>query len=430
MELLGLFGALSTDLWHPNRSLEPLLHNDHIHIGPNFGSLWTPSTAIARAEGEGLGYLAASNYYDFRFYPEFAKECLEKGIFPGLGLEIITEVNASNPVRFNDPANPGRCYLCGIATAGIMSPSSDVQALLDQIRDNDSERIRGMIKAINSKMASLEIGVHLTEEGIINSLVPSYGCDPTAIVLQERHLAAALQEALFALDGPDNDSATRKAAGEVKDPKDPVEVQNSLRSRLMKAGKDCYVEEKFPDFKDSVRAIRKLEGIPCYPILADGTDNTTEYEQDPTMLAVDLIRHGIYMVQFITGRNKIATVERYMAAMDKVGILATVGTEHNTPSILPLTPACSDGPLTPDLLQKFWEGACVAAAHQLLVMRGEQGFIDSGGDRVDPHDLIQIGNSLIRQVNPNTVNRGVACSECYRFSGQEHQPWCSHRRRE
>ena len=58
----------------------------------------------------------------------------------------------------------------------------------------------------------------------------------------------------------------------------------------------------------------------------------------------------------------------------------TAGTEHNTLDMLPLEPMCIRGLSVPDEIKDiFWEGACVAAAHQFLTSHGECGFVDDKG---------------------------------------------------
>jgi hypothetical protein len=56
-------------------------------------------------------------------------------------------------------------------------------------------------------------------------------------------------------------------------------------------------------------------------------------------------------------------------------LVVGAGTEHNDAVWIPLLPACKQAtPLTDDLLEIFWEGACVAVAHQYLRAKGKNGF--------------------------------------------------------
>ena len=66
--------------------------------------------------------------------------------------------------------------------------------------------------------------------------------------------------------------------------------------------------------------------------------------------------------------------------MRGAGLVLTAGTEHNTRDMLPIEPTCIDGrPIADEIREIFWEGACVVAAHQYLVMRGEPGYVDLQG---------------------------------------------------
>jgi hypothetical protein len=57
-------------------------------------------------------------------------------------------------------------------------------------------------------------------------------------------------------------------------------------------------------------------------------------------------------------------------------------------------------PLNERLRQINFEGACVIAAHQYLVSKGLEGYIDSSGyaDRTKRKDFIELGESLIQSV--------------------------------
>jgi hypothetical protein len=67
--------------------------------------------------------------------------------------------------------------------------------------------------------------------------------------------------------------------------------------------------------------------------------------------------------------------------MRAAGLAVTAGTEHNTLDLIPIEPTCKSGvPIPDDLKQIFWEGACVAAAHQFLTLHGQRGFVDAAGN--------------------------------------------------
>lgn len=380
----------------------PLPHNAHVHMPPNFSAFDTVEQVVELAAQQHMALVCASNYYDHRVYEPFARRCFDAGVFPLFGLEIILydEGLARRRVRTNDPNNPGRVYLCGLGTPFIGQPPAGVADTLGLIRRNDERRMRAMIDRINGVLDVRGVGCRLAYEAIVDGLVRRHGAEADSIVLQERHLAQALQETLFATAESDPSVLDRAAPGALKTPGDPVKVQNDLRSHLMKAGGPAYVDEEFVDFATAKAVILGLGGIPCYPILGDGASPLTEFEADVDTLIESLRAWGVHMAQFIPRRNSLELVERYAEPLRDAGIVLTVGTEHNTLELIPLQPACAGGvALTPRLMELFFEGACISAAHQVLVSRGLPGYVDGAGNRVgDSADLAGIGAGLIGQV--------------------------------
>ena len=167
----------------------------------------------------------------------------------------------------------------------------------------------------------------------------------------------------------------------------------------MKAGRPAYVDEEFVDFNAATAMILEMGGIPCYPILGDGASPMCEFEESPEQLIEDLRARSIHMAQFIPRRNTLEVVERYAGPVRDAGIVLTVGTEHNTLELIPMQPACRAGvPLTDELMEYFWEGACISAAHQVLVSRGEPGYVDAQGRLIgDSARLARIGANLVEQ---------------------------------
>jgi hypothetical protein len=197
-------------------------------------------------------------------------------------------------------------------------------------------------------------------------------------------VAKAVQEAFFAavpasqrVDKLTHIFGTAPKAG----PEDAVKVQNEIRSHLMKAGKPGFVEETFINFEQAYRLILELGGIPCYPTLADGTTPICGYEEPVEKLIGELKARRIYCAEYIPIRNKPDVLSRYVKTVRKAGIVVLGGTEHNTLDLLPIEPTCLNGvPVPEDIKDIFWEGACVAAAHQFLTLHGECGFVDNNGN--------------------------------------------------
>ncbi len=405
MSCSAIVDELFSELSVPQRAEQhpPLPHNDHLHLPPNFSAFDTVEQAVELGAEQGLALLCASNYYDYRIYRRFGRRCAQRGIFPVFGLEIIVfdEELAGQGIRVNDPNNPGRMYVCGLSVVRFDPLPPRAGQTLGEIRTRDEQRMRKMIDLLNEQMARAEAGVSLSYEEIVEGLVRRHGVAPEAVCLQERHLAQAYQEALCA-GGMERGAALaeRVIGAKLSDPGDPVAMQNDLRSHLMKAGRPAYVEEKFVTFARARETILEMGGIPCYPILGDGASPICEFESSPEALRDELCARGFFMAQFIPRRNSLELVERYARVLREAGIVLTVGTEHNTLELIPLRPACRGGqPLSAELEQLFWEGACVCAAHQVLVARGERGFVDGEGNLcADPRELAVVGAELIAQM--------------------------------
>jgi hypothetical protein len=215
-------------------------------------------------------------------------------------------------------------------------------------------------------------------------IVRRHGSDRKTVYLQERHIAQAFQEAAFA-KAPASErleklSTVFGTATKARNADDSVGVQNELRSYLMKAGKPAFVDETFIGFDEAFKLILELGGYPCYPVLADGNNPICPFEEPVSKLIENIQKRSIFAAEFIPVRNAPDVLEKYVKAMRAAGVVVTAGTEHNTLDLIPIEPTCKGGvAISEELKAIFWEGACVAAAHQFLTLHGEVGYVDSSG---------------------------------------------------
>ncbi len=362
--------------------------NTHIHLPPNFSAFESVTQAVDLAAEQGIGALGVSNYYDYEVYGDFVRSARHKGIFPLFGIEIICMDDALRGagIKINDPGNPGKIYFCGKGITRFDRMTSDAAALLDVIRLNDATRMAQMVEQMERIFVERGVRTGVDEPAVVDMIVRRHGCDRRTVYLQERHISQAFQEALFSSVRPaERIEALNKvlgAATHAGHPDDFVTMQNDIRSRLMKAGKPAFVDETFVSFEDAYRLVLELGGIPCYPTVADGSSPISQVEQSPAKLIAAIEGWRIHAVEWIPVRNKVAVLREYALAMREAGLAVTAGTEHNTLDLIPLDPFCQDGPVPDDLRALFWEGACVVAAHQFLVLHGECGFVDGAGS---PH---------------------------------------------
>jgi hypothetical protein len=362
-----------------------LKNNSHIHLPPNFSAFTTMQQVIDLAVAQDVRVIGVTNYYDYRVYREFAKAAKKAGIFPLYGLEIISLVDelVKGGVKVNDPGNPGRMYICGKGVTRFDPVAGEAGAILEKIRRADVERMCEMVaKAAEVfRKAGADLGV--TEASVKQMVVRRHNCPAAIVYLQERHIAQAFQEAIFAkVPAEKRAELLTKAYGVA--PKAPVDdavkTQNEFRSNLLRAGKPAFVVESFVSDAEARKMILAMGGIPCYPTLADGTSPLCPYEETPEKLIANIQGMGVTMAELIPVRNAPEVLAKYVKAMRAAGIAVVGGTEHNTLDLIPLEPTCVKAAAVPDDVKAiFWEGACVIAAHQDLVDKGETGFVDATG---------------------------------------------------
>ena len=82
----------------------------------------------------------------------------------------------------------------------------------------------------------------------------------------------------------------------------------------MKAGRPAFVAESPVSFDDAYRLVLEMDGIPCYPTLADGASPVCPWEEPPEALAQRVLERGIHAAELIPNRNRPAVVDAYVAA--------------------------------------------------------------------------------------------------------------------
>jgi hypothetical protein len=369
-------------------ALPPHHFNLHVHLPPNFSAFTTLPEALDLAAAQNVRVLGASNYYDYSIYGLFQSLAAGRGIHAVFGMEVICLEPAlrDRGVRINDPGNPGKMYLCGKGLSRLATPppTSRGAELLTKVRVADAARMARATTALAATFADRGLPTSLTADTIIDAISRRHACPRDTIVLQERHVAQAFQEAAFAVPQHARAESLARLLGVApKSPDDPVAVQNDIRSCLMKSGKPAFVEETFISFPEARDLVLGLGGYPCYPILADGTSPICPFEADPDALATELLARNIHAAELIPVRNEPAVVLHYARTLRARGIAVSAGTEHNTLDRIPLAPACKGGQAIPPEAQAiFWEGACVAAAHQHLAASDQPGLVDASGN---PH---------------------------------------------
>jgi hypothetical protein len=363
--------------------------NTHLHLPPNFSAFSTVEDAVETAAREGARVIGSSNFHDFGVYDRLASAAQEHGVAALFGLEFISVLQDEQRrgVKINDPANPGRAYICGKGIPAPTEPSPGTTAFMDDAKASNEARTRHMVDLMGDLFAAAGVPLEVSYGSIVTDVATRADVPEAWVVLQERHVALGFQEALFAALPPHRRTAaltqvygtTPTAASD-----DAIATQGELRSRLMKAGCPAFVEETPIPFTDGLAFVLGLDAIPVYPTLADGVEPLCGFEDPVEDLIERLGGYGIHGAELIPVRNSPQVVERYVRAWRDAGLFAMVGTEHNTQERIPVGPTCRDGiPLSPTVLDICWEGTCVVAAHQHLRQQGQPGYVDDEG-RLNP----------------------------------------------
>jgi hypothetical protein len=376
--------------------------NTHIHTPYSFSAFESIEEAVACARREQIAVLGISDFNTVEGFERFGELCRRNRIHPLYNIEFIalSREDKREGKRFNDPKNPGVMYFCGKALRVPVCFGRESRATLEALREGGRTRIATMIATLNDYLATRGLELSFDYDDIKARYAEN--------TVRERHIAKAL---FHAFDRRFEDYRRLEAyrrlfddAAFTADLGDRVHMQNLIRARLLKAGTPVFVEEREEAFLTPQR-LRELildgEGVPCYPVLADDSAELNERERDPEALAAYLREQEIHAVEFIPQRNGLKHLSRYVRLFRERGFCITFGTEHNTPARGSLIPAArGQTPLTDELGHIGYEGACILAAHQQLVIEGKKGYVDRRGRRCvgveQMSELARFGNEVIR----------------------------------
>lgn len=384
-----------------SKSMKALWVNGHFHTPFSFSAFTEMEQAFRMAEAEGVQVLGINDFYTTDGYAEFASLASKYKIFPLFNIEFMSlqkDLQEAN-VRVNDPMNPGRTYLSGKGLTFPLVIEDKQKKLLQLVQQESNFQTTEMVEKLNTLLAELQAGFGFT----FDELKAKYAKN----LLRERHIAMALR---LAIDEKFNTSDEKKSfytrlfsGKEVKsDLEDVASLENEIRGNLLKSGGRAFVPEDpkaFLSLEQVTDIIINAGGIPCYPVLLDDAKgNITDYERSKLLLFETLKSKGIYSLELIPGRNTFAVLKDFVDFFRSKNFLITFGTEHNTPQLDPMKVTCSGGvELDAEMERIGYEGACIIAAHQYLVARGEEGFLDKDGvAKMKKYEAFaELGNAVI-----------------------------------
>ena len=378
-----------------------LLVNGHFHTPFSFSAFTEIEQAFRMAQAEGVQVLGINDFYTTDGYSEFAVLSQKYQIFPLFNIEFMALQNdlQAQGIRVNDPANPGRTYLSGKGLTQPLKIGKTELALLEQVQHESNVQTAEMLEKLNVLLKELKAGFNFDFE----KLKAKYAKN----MLRERHIAKALRIAIdekFSL--PEEKKAFYVQVFSGKDVKSALNdvpgLENEIRGNLLKAGGRAFVPEDpkaFLSLEQVKDIIISAGGIPCYPVLLDDVKgNFTDYEGNFIQLYETLVSKGIFSLELIPVRNSFEVLKNFVTYFRSRNFLITFGTEHNTPQLDPVKVSCRGGvELDEELTRIGFEGACIIAAHQYLVAKGEEGYLDMNGiAKADEYDsFVELGQAVI-----------------------------------
>jgi len=389
------------ELLNRKSPLKPVPVNSHFHTPYSFSAFESIGQTVSMAVSEGVGILGINDFYTTAGYDEFSAICLQRRVFPLYNIEFIglSKDQQAKNIRVNDPNNPGRTYFSGKGLDYPVSWDRTTLQIVESIRRENLNQIITMILRVNELLESINAGFTVS----IEEIESRYARD----LVRERHIAKILRIKMMEVYRTDDKRRTflSKLFGG-KEPAAPLHsipaVEEEIRSRLLKAGGSAFVpedEKAFLPVEEIIRIILNAGGIPCYPVLLDDKNgNYTDFERDfPAMLAY-LKERNICAVELIPGRNAFDKLKEFILYFYQNGFIILLGTEHNTPQLIPVTVSCRNNvPLDNYLLGIGYEGACVVAAHQYLRAKKKTGYVDSSGkaDVSQRQYFAELGHEII-----------------------------------
>lgn len=377
--------------------------NGHIHSPYSFSAFDDLEQAFRMAVDEGVKVLGINDFNTTEGYHEFYQLSSKYNVFPLFNIEFmgLMKDKQREGIRINDPNNPGRIYFSGKGLDYPVSIGKESEKQISGIINESHQQVKAMIIKLNENLKEISPGMELDFDEIRKRY--------TRGMVRERHLARALRLMVF----ENIESATERIAffKKLYGGKEPVAemdniaaVENEIRSRLLKAGGLAFVEEDpeaFLELEQIISIITDAGGIPCYPVLLDDANGRfTEFEGDMESLYQNLKSYNVSCIELIPGRNDHIILKRFVSWFREKGFTVLFGTEHNSPSLDPLTVSARGGvDLDEELRLVSYEGACDIAAHQYLRAKGEEGYVFSSKEPMEKEKIgfTQLGAAVIEK---------------------------------
>ncbi len=375
--------------------------NSHFHTPFSFSAFQELRQVFEMATAENVDILGINDFYTTAGYEEFHDLSMEYNKFPLFNIEFmgLLKEEQKNDIRVNDPNNPGRTYFSGKGLDYPVSLEGTSLKKLETVMAESEKQTKEMFNLASEHLASIDPALELDYKTAMERY--------TRGMLRERHIAKIIRDKIF--ENYDTGSKRNEVLKKIYGGKDtsvniesPAALEGEIRSRLLKSGGVAYVKEDpkaFLEIDEVIKIILDAGGIPTYPVLLDDNEgNYTDYERNFEKLFNELTSRNIYSLELIPGRNDLNRLEEFVHFFHDRGFMITFGTEHNTPSLIPLKISARGGKEPGDDMKRInFEGACLIAAHQYMRMKDEEGYLEKNGKpRLQyKEEFIELGNAII-----------------------------------
>jgi hypothetical protein len=361
-----------------------MIVNNHLHTPYSFSAFTSIEQIFLMANKENIVSAGINDFFTTDGYDEFNSFALKHKVYPVFNIEFIGLLKdfQEKGIRINDPNNPGRIYFSGKGLSFPFNLPAAQMKSLKSVQAESQRQIIEMIEKTNNLFDKVGVDIRLDYTEIKRLYAKN--------LVRERHLAKAIYNAVIKKTKGNNDrtnelftliySGTKPASK----PDDMAAVENEIRSRLLKTGGAAFVpedESAFLSLPQIIEIIKSAGGIPCYPtLLDDAKGNFTDFEKDWEKMFEYLKELNIGCIELIPNRNSIEVLEEFAYFFRSRNFIIALGTEHNSPDMIPLTPCCRNNvPLSDKLKAISYEATCVLAAHQQYKAEGKQGYLDENG---------------------------------------------------
>ena len=358
--------------------------NNHLHTPFSFSAFTSIEQIFLMAKKENIVSVGINDFFTTDGYDEFNSFALKHKVYPVFNIEFIGLLKdfQDKGIRVNDPNNPGRIYFSGKGLPFPFKLSANQLNSLMSVQAESQRHIIEMIEKANKLFLKVGVDISLDYAEIKGLYAKN--------LVRERHLAKAIyNEVIKKCNGNKdriNELFTLIYSGTEPASKadDMAAVENEIRSRLLKTGGAAFVpedESAFLPLPQIIEIIKSAGGIPCYPtLLDDAKGNFTDFEKDWEKMFEYLKELNIGCIELIPNRNCIEVLEEFVYFFRSRNFIIVLGTEHNSPDMIPLTPCCRNNvPLSDKLKAISYEASCVLAAHQQYKAEGKMGYLDSEG---------------------------------------------------